>query len=208
MVEKLPLCKPLFVRPNLALLELLRLFQEVALIYMYVCTLTMICYYVCMVMLGSLSLGDGRLGSRCGQDQLPSRPTAGPGWGSAGHVCMYVCIGVAYFISVCMYVLVYKCMDVCMYVCMYWCVILYNCMYVCIGVPYYISVCMYVCSVTLEDVLEKLFQRDIRDETDSPFRTSPTLLYYGYVPRGSVRLQPERSLRSNRGRYLTLRYHR
>lgn len=52
-------------------------------------------------------------------------------------------------------------------------------------------------SVTLEDVLEKLFQRDIRDETDSPFRTSPTLLYYGYVPRGSLRSQPERSSRSS-----------
>ena len=38
MVEKLPLCKPLFVRPGLGLLELLRLFQEVACIHTYIHT--------------------------------------------------------------------------------------------------------------------------------------------------------------------------
>ena len=64
-----------------------------------------------------------------------------------------------------------------------------------------VSVC--VCSVTLEDVLEKLFQRDIRDETDSPFgvRPSPTLLYHGHLPRGlpSHRALFERSYRGNSG---------
>ena len=62
-----------------------------------------------------------------------------------------------------------------------------------------VSVC--VCSVTLEDVLEKLFQRDIRDETDSPFgvRPSPTLLYHGHLPWGfpSHRALFERSYRGN-----------
>ena len=86
MVEKLPLCKPLFVRPSLGLLELLRLFQEVPSTELFLQDVCM-CIYVFMIP-GSLPLGDGHCGPRGCQDQLPSRSTTGSGRRSAGHVCV------------------------------------------------------------------------------------------------------------------------
>jgi len=35
--------------------------------------------------------------------------------------------------------------------------------------------------VTLEDVLEKVIQKDIRDETDTPYRAAPSLLYHSHI---------------------------
>ena len=97
MIEKLPLRKPLFVRPGLGLLELLRLFQEGR------CHLAMVCE-------------DPAAAARSFK--------AGRRMSQAAAV---------------------------------------------MGI------------VTLEDVLEKLIQTDIRDETDTPHRAHPTLLYHGFV---------------------------